>query len=100
MRIWQGVRTGSGHGGIACVLQTQFSSFFFSGGGGRGQKVLIPTTVPLQTVLIRIKKLFKSSVVRVSTVCHLTPTVLTHVELIQMKCDNENKYKNINELNK
>ena len=27
MRIGQGVRTGSGHGGITCVLQTQFSSF-------------------------------------------------------------------------
>ena len=29
MRIWQGVRTGLGHGGITCVLQTQFSSGFF-----------------------------------------------------------------------
>ena len=28
MRIRQGVRTGLGHGGINCVLQTQFSSFF------------------------------------------------------------------------
>ena len=27
MRMGQGVRTGSGHGGITCVLQTQFSSF-------------------------------------------------------------------------
>ena len=27
MRIEQGVRTGLGHGGITCVLQTQFSSF-------------------------------------------------------------------------
>ena len=27
MRMWQGVRTGLGHGGITCVLQTQFSSF-------------------------------------------------------------------------
>ena len=26
MRIGQGVRTGLGHGGITCVLQTQFSS--------------------------------------------------------------------------
>ena len=25
----QGVGTGLGHGGITCVLQTQFSSFFF-----------------------------------------------------------------------
>ena len=24
----QGVGTGAGHGGITCVLQTQFSSFF------------------------------------------------------------------------
>ena len=30
MRMGQGVRTGLGHGGITCVLQTQFSSFFFT----------------------------------------------------------------------
>ena len=29
MRMGQGVRTGLGHGGITCVLQTQFSSFLF-----------------------------------------------------------------------
>ena len=29
MRMGQGVRTGLGHGGITCVLQTQFSRFFF-----------------------------------------------------------------------
>ena len=29
VRMGQGVRTGLGHGGITCVLQTQFSSFFF-----------------------------------------------------------------------
>ena len=29
MRMGQGVRTGLGHGGITCVLQTQFSSFSF-----------------------------------------------------------------------
>ena len=28
MRMEQGVRTGFGHGGITCVLQTQFSSSF------------------------------------------------------------------------
>ena len=27
MRMGLGVRTGLGHGGITCVLQTQFSSF-------------------------------------------------------------------------
>ena len=27
MRMGQGVRTGLGHRGITCVLQTQFSSF-------------------------------------------------------------------------
>ena len=27
MRMGQGVRTGLGHGGITCVLQTPFSSF-------------------------------------------------------------------------
>ena len=29
MRMGQGVRTGLGHGGITCVLQTQFSSSFY-----------------------------------------------------------------------
>ena len=29
MRMGQGVRTGLGHGGITCVLQTLFSSFLF-----------------------------------------------------------------------
>ena len=29
MRMGQGVRTGLGHGGITCVLQTQFSSLVF-----------------------------------------------------------------------
>ena len=29
MRMGQGVRTGLGHGGITCVLLTQFSSFSF-----------------------------------------------------------------------
>ena len=29
MRKGQGVRTGLGHGGITCVLQTLFSSWFF-----------------------------------------------------------------------
>ena len=30
MRMGQGVRTGLGHGGITCVLQTQFSSLLLS----------------------------------------------------------------------
>ena len=29
MGMGQGLRTGLGHEGITCVLQTQFSSFFF-----------------------------------------------------------------------
>ena len=29
MRMGQGVRTGLGHGGITCVLQTQFSSYLY-----------------------------------------------------------------------
>ena len=29
MRMGRGLRTGLGHGGITCVLQTQFSSFSF-----------------------------------------------------------------------
>ena len=41
MGMGQGIRTGLGHGGITCVLQTQFSSYlfiFFLGGGGGGEK--------------------------------------------------------------
>ena len=34
MGMGKGVKPGLGHGGIICVLQTQFS--FFLGGGGRG----------------------------------------------------------------
>ena len=30
MKMEQGVRTGLGHGGITCVLQTQFSSFKYN----------------------------------------------------------------------
>ena len=29
MRMGQGVRTGLGHGGVTCVLQTQFSSVLY-----------------------------------------------------------------------
>ena len=37
MGMGKGVKPGLGHGGIICVLQTQFSSsFFFLGGGGGG----------------------------------------------------------------
>ena len=40
MGIGQGIRTGLRHGGIICVLQTQFATFFFlffSGGGAVGE---------------------------------------------------------------
>ena len=30
MRMGQGVKTGLGHGGITCVVQTQFSSFMLN----------------------------------------------------------------------
>ena len=36
MRMGQGVRTGLGHGGVTCVLQTQFSSLSRGGGEGWG----------------------------------------------------------------
>ena len=36
MGMGKGVKPGLGHGGIICVLQTQFS-FFFWGGGGAGE---------------------------------------------------------------
>ena len=35
MRMGQGVRTGLGHGGITCVLQTQFYSFSFGAEGAK-----------------------------------------------------------------
>ena len=45
----QGVRTGLGHGGITCVLQTQLSRFFFffffEGGGGGGRRGTGPFTL-------------------------------------------------------
>ena len=36
MGMGKGVKPGLGHGGIICVLQTQFSSSFFFGGGEHG----------------------------------------------------------------
>ena len=36
MGMGKGVKPGLGHGGIICVLQTQFSFFFLGGGGGGG----------------------------------------------------------------
>ena len=36
MGIGQGIRTDLRHGGITCVLQTQFATFFFLFFGGRG----------------------------------------------------------------
>ena len=36
MGMGKGIKPGLGHGGIICVLQTQFS-FFFGGGGGAGE---------------------------------------------------------------
>ena len=34
MGMGKGVKPGLGHGGIICVLQTQFSFFFWGGGAG------------------------------------------------------------------
>ena len=39
MRMGQGVRTGLGHGGITCVLQTQFSGFIFASCSNEGHLV-------------------------------------------------------------
>ena len=36
MGMGKGVKPGLGHGGIICVLQTQFSFLFFLGGGEQG----------------------------------------------------------------
>ena len=61
----QGIRTGLGHGGITCVLQTQFSSFllpfhfsFLSLGDGSiytkilSQRAFTPNTTILQHILL------------------------------------------------
>ena len=39
MRPGQGVRTGLGHGGITCVLQTQSSSLFYFRFGSLVKKI-------------------------------------------------------------
>ena len=44
MRMGQGVRTGLGHGGIKCVLQTQFSSFILKSHG--------PSVLAIRPVLV------------------------------------------------
>ena len=43
MRMGQGVRTGLGHGGITCVLQTQFSSCYFL--------CIVTVVEPVQTLI-------------------------------------------------
>ena len=45
MRMGQGVRTGLGHVGITCVLQTQFSSFLFSSPRRRPGRAIVLTWV-------------------------------------------------------
>ena len=48
MRMGQGVRTGLGQGGITCVLQTQFSSFFFFFTTGYGFCVINSIQISIQ----------------------------------------------------
>ena len=63
MRIGQGLRTGLGHGGITCVLQTQFSSlFFFCGGGQKSCSDGLGHMNIMATMPIYGKNLKKSSV--------------------------------------
>ena len=45
MGMGKGVKPGLGHGGIICVLQTQFSFFFLGGGGGGGEQGNWPFTL-------------------------------------------------------
>ena len=46
MGMWKGVKPGLGHGGIICVLQTQFSFFFVCVGvGGGGEQGNWPFTL-------------------------------------------------------
>ena len=50
MRMGQGVRTGLGHGGITCVLQTQFSSCFYA----PPQKVAGYYVIPSECLSVRL----------------------------------------------
>ena len=45
MRMGKGVKPGLGHGGIICVLQTQFSFFVCVGGGVGGEQENWPFTL-------------------------------------------------------
>ena len=45
MRMGQGVRTGLGHGGITCVLQTQFSIFLCPRDNSQGALRFAPVSL-------------------------------------------------------
>ena len=75
MRMRQGVRTGLGHGGITCVLQTQFSSLLFS---IRGKQVSVILTLKVELIYTFIEN--KSyNVLK----CSLS-TVADHLALVVM----------------
>ena len=62
MRMGQGVRTGLGHGGITCVLQTQFSSFFFSSPEPQAHGELLPSAnVRRQSSGVRRQQLLQTT---------------------------------------
>ena len=67
MRMGQGVRTGLGHGGITCVLQTQFSSFFF---------VLILILEAFQEYLNCVELVVKQSWMKTGALGGKTPDIL------------------------
>ena len=64
MRMGQGVRTGLGHGGITCVLQTQFSSFVFF---LYGNKISGPGCSKLTTSLVNVSLKFQMLIIQI---CH------------------------------
>ena len=57
MRMEQGVRTGLGHGGITCVLQTQFSSYIY-----------LPINVCILTKLLKVSIMERLFSLRVTSV--------------------------------
>ena len=56
MRMGQGVRFGLGHGGITCVLQTQFSSFLMGPAGASEAKLLIAVIVPSISGWVKVQQ--------------------------------------------
>ena len=86
MGMGQGVRAGLGHGGITCVLQTQFPSLVFFWGWGRGSRGTCPFTQENKSLFLGNKTNVKECLIILrnkadhkKTLCLLNPFLPTYI---------------------